>query len=170
MKLPAGKSSIEELVALYYQSLYSYAFRLSGAAADAEDLAQETFCKAQLCQDQLREPAKAKAWLFRILCNLYLHRLRSERGRGDRVYIDPDDLPDQELEPLNHVDVESLQRVLGDLPEVFRTPVILYYFEDFTYRDIAEQMELPIGTVMSRLARAKAHLRIRLDETGNGTC
>jgi RNA polymerase sigma-70 factor (ECF subfamily) len=55
-----------------------------------------------------------------------------------------------------------LQLALNELPEVFRTPVILYYFEDFSYRDIAEQMDLPLGTVMSRLARAKAYLRERL--------
>jgi RNA polymerase sigma-70 factor, ECF subfamily len=60
------------------------------------------------------------------------------------------------------VDNEKLQQVLGELPEAFRTPIILYYFEDFSYRDIAEQMDLPIGTVMSRLARAKCHLRCRL--------
>jgi RNA polymerase sigma-70 factor (ECF subfamily) len=168
MELPAGKCSIEELVELYYQALYSYAFRLSGAAADAEDLTQESFCKAQLFQEQLRDPAKAKAWLFRILRNLYLHRLRSERSRGDRIDVDPDVLPDDSSRPLDHVDVESLQRVLGELPEVFRTPLILYYFEDFSYRDIADQMELPIGTVMSRLARAKAHLRVRLGQSGNG--
>jgi RNA polymerase sigma-70 factor (ECF subfamily) len=168
MELPAGKCSIEELVALYYQPLYSYAFRLSGSATDAEDLTQESFCKAQLFQQQLRDPAKAKAWLFRILRNLYLHRLRSERTRGERIDVDPNGLPDESTRPVEHVDVESLQRVLGELPEVFRTPVILYYFEDFSYRDIAEQMELPIGTVMSRLARAKAHLRVRLDQIGNG--
>jgi RNA polymerase sigma-70 factor, ECF subfamily len=166
MELPTGKSSVEELVELYYQPLYCYAFRLTGAAADAEDLTQESFCKAQLCRSQLRDPAKAKAWLFRILRNLYLHRLRSERGHGERIHVDPDALPDETTGPLEHVDVESLQRVLGELAEVFRTPLILYYFEDFSYRDIAEQMELPIGTVMSRLARAKAHLRIRLDQTG----
>jgi RNA polymerase sigma-70 factor (ECF subfamily) len=60
------------------------------------------------------------------------------------------------------VDPERLQEALNELPEVFRTPIILYYFEDFSYRDIADQMDLPIGTVMSRLARAKAHLRGRL--------
>jgi RNA polymerase sigma factor (sigma-70 family) len=169
MELPAGKSSVEELVELYYQPLYCYAFRLTGAAADAEDLTQESFCKAQLCRDQLRDPAKAKAWLFRILRNLYLHRLRSERSRGERINVDPDALPDGTSGSIEHVDVESLQRVLAELPEVFRTPLILYYFEDFSYRDIAEQMELPIGTVMSRLARAKAHLRIRLDQIGNET-
>ena len=167
MELPAGKSSVEELVELYYQPLYCYAFRLTGAAADAEDLTQEAFCKAQLSRGQLRDPSKAKAWLFRILRNLFLHRLRSERGHGERITVDPDALPDQSGQVLEHVDVECLQRVLGELPEVFRTPLILYYFEDFSYRDIAEQMELPIGTVMSRLARAKAHLRIRLDQTGN---
>ena len=170
MELPDRKSSVEELVELYYQPLYCYAFRLTGTAADAEDLTQESFCKAQLCRDQLRDAAKAKAWLFRILRNLYLHRLRSERGHGERVYVDPDALPDETTSPLEQVDVESLQRTLDELPEVFRTPLILYYFEDFSYRDIAEQMELPIGTVMSRLARAKAHLRIRLDQTGNETC
>jgi RNA polymerase sigma-70 factor (ECF subfamily) len=169
MELPAGKCSVEELVELYYQPLYGYAFRLTGAAADAEDLTQESFCKVQLCQDQLRDPAKAKAWLFRILRNLYLHRLRSERCRGSLVDVDPNVLPDETVRPLEHVDVESLQRVLAELPEVFRTPLILYYFEDFSYRDIAEQMELPIGTVMSRLARAKAQLRIRLDQNGAET-
>ncbi|CAN5471921.1 N/A [soil metagenome] len=165
MELPAGKSSIEALVEQYYQSLYCYAFRLTGSAMDAEDLTQESFCRAQLCGDQLREPSKAKAWLFRILRNLYLHRLRSERNRGERIQIDPDALPEETGEALEHVDSEALQRVLSELPEVFRTPLILYYFEDFSYRDIAEQMELPIGTVMSRLARAKAQLRILLDQS-----
>jgi RNA polymerase sigma-70 factor (ECF subfamily) len=70
----------------------------------------------------------------------------------------PDRLPD----PLPAIDTERLQEALNELPEVFRTPIILYYFEDFNYRDIAEQMDLPLGTVMSRLARAKAHLRNRL--------
>ena len=71
------------------------------------------------------------------------------------------------IRPMTHADVpevdpEELQRALSDLPEGFRTPVILFYFEDMSYRDIAEQMDLPIGTVMSRLARAKGHLRDRL--------
>lgn len=67
-------------------------------------------------------------------------------------------LPD----PLPPIDPEQLQQALNELPEVYRTPIILFYFEDFGYREIAEQMDLPIGTVMSRLARAKGHLRSRL--------
>ena len=64
------------------------------------------------------------------------------------------------------VEPEELQRALNELPEGFRTPVILFYFEDMSYRDIAEQMDLPIGTVMSRLARAKAYLRAKLAPYG----
>jgi RNA polymerase sigma-70 factor (ECF subfamily) len=77
---------------------------------------------------------------------------------------DAGDLPEPHPEPdsLPDIDPERLQQALAELAEGFRTPVILFYFEDFSYRDIAEQMELPIGTVMSRLARAKAHLRVRL--------
>jgi RNA polymerase sigma-70 factor (ECF subfamily) len=71
-------------------------------------------------------------------------------------------LPDDPPPDVPDIGPEELQRALNDLPEGFRTPVILFYFEDMSYRDIAEQMDLPIGTVMSRLARAKAHLRDRL--------
>ena len=74
------------------------------------------------------------------------------------------DLADPPPEPLPDIDPERLQQALNELPETFRTPIILYYFEDFGYREIAEQMDLPMGTVMSRLARAKAHLRVRLGE------
>ena len=76
------------------------------------------------------------------------------------------DLSDAAPDPLPEIDSERLQQALNDLPEAFRSPVILFYFEEFSYRDIAEQMDLPIGTVMSRLARAKAHLRGRLLPAG----
>ena len=99
MELPAGKSSVARLVDQYYQPLYCYAFRLSGSAADAEDLTQETFCRAQLHRQQLREPEKAKAWLFRILRNVYLHRLRSDRCRGTPVLLNLDSLPDRARPP-----------------------------------------------------------------------
>jgi RNA polymerase sigma-70 factor (ECF subfamily) len=76
----------------------------------------------------------------------------------DSVAELPEALPD----PLPDVDVAQLQAALDELPEDFRTPIILYYFEEFSYRDIADQMDRPIGTIMSRLARAKAVLRQRL--------
>src|SRR5439155_14079484 len=160
--LPGKQRMVQRLVDEHYAALYRYAFRLSGSSADAEDLTQEAFCKAQNSFSQLREPDRAKAWLFSILRNAYLHRIRAARQHRCVSLDGIGDLPESSLEPLPSIDPEQLQRTLNELPEIFRTPVILYYFEDFSYRDIAEQMDLPLGTVMSRLARAKAYLRERL--------
>src|SRR5437899_4597198 len=162
MTLPGSQHDVQQLVDENYVVLYRYAYRLSGSAADAEDLTQEAFCKAQLHLSQLRDPARAKSWLFCILRNLYLHKLRAEKNQHCVSLTDMNDLPERSPGPLPQIDPERLQQALNELPESFRTPVILYYFEDFSYRDIAEQMDLPLGTVMSRLARAKAHLRNRL--------
>jgi RNA polymerase sigma-70 factor (ECF subfamily) len=162
MGLPGSQRSVQRLVDEHYVSLYRYAYRLTGTAADAEDLTQEAFCKAQLHFAQLRDPGRAKAWLFKILRNVYLHRARADRHHPCVSLDSVGDVCEPPPEPLPPVEPERLQQALGELPEAFRTPIILYYFEDFTYRAIAEQMDLPLGTVMSRLARAKAHLRARL--------
>jgi len=162
MGMATNPQMVQRLVEEHYVALYRYAYRLTGSSADAEDLAQETFCKAQLSLAQLRDPGRAKPWLFSILRNAYLHRVRAAKqqpcvsldGVGDLAEPLPESLPD--------IDPEQLQKALNELPEVYRTPIILFYFDDFGYREIAEQMDLPIGTVMSRLARAKAHLRTRL--------
>jgi RNA polymerase sigma-70 factor (ECF subfamily) len=165
MGLPANRT-VQQLVDDHYESLYRYAYRLAGTAADAEDLTQEAFCKAQRQLGQLRDPQRARSWLFSILRNAYLHRARSERQHPHVSLDSVGDLAEAPPGPLPEVEPERLQQALNELSEVFRTPVILYYFEEFSYRDIAEQMELPIGTVMSRLARAKAYLRGRLLQSG----
>jgi len=157
----AGQS-IQELVEAHYASLYRFAYRLCGSAAEAEDLTQETFCQAQAKLLQLRDRARAKAWLFTILRNAYLHKLRSRRREQAVSLESVPDVPERLPDPLPEVDAEELQRALAELPEDFRTPLLLFYFEDFSYREIAEQMQAPLGTVMSRLARAKAYLRGRL--------
>jgi RNA polymerase sigma-70 factor (ECF subfamily) len=162
MGLPGSQRSVQRLVEDHYVGLYRYAYRLTGSSVDAEDLTQEAFCKAQLNFGQLRDAERAKPWLFSILRNAYLHRLRSSRQQPCVSLNGVGDLPEPTPEALPEIDPEQLQQALQELPEVFRTPIILYYFEDFSYRDIAEQMDLPIGTVMSRLARAKAYLRSRL--------
>ena len=162
MGATGSRRGIAPLVEEHYQSLYGYAYRLSGAAADAEDLTQEAFCKAQAQLGTLRDPDRAKPWLFSILRNAYLHRARSDRAHKQVPLDAVGELPGDPPPDVPEVGPEELQRALNDLPEGFRTPVILFYFEDMSYRDIAEQMDLPIGTVMSRLARAKAHLRDRL--------
>src|SRR5271156_4611281 len=163
MGQPDKRRTIQELVQRHYEPLYRYAFRLSGSAADAEHLTQEAFCQAQSKFSQLRDFGSAKAWLFSILRNSYLHRVRDAR-RQLVVPLDcVGDLPERPPEPLPEIDPERLQHVLNELPEEFRTPLILFYFEDFSYRDIADQMNVPLGTIMSRLARAKAFLRERLE-------
>jgi RNA polymerase sigma-70 factor, ECF subfamily len=166
MGLPGSPQAVQRLVDEHYVPLYRYAYRLSGSSADAEDLTQEAFCKAQLNLSQLRDPRRAKPWLFSILRNAYLHRVRADRQQPVVPLEAVGDLAEPLPEPLPEIDPERLQQALHELPESFRTPIILYYFEDFGYRDIAEQMDLPIGTVMSRLARAKAHLRSRLLPAG----
>jgi RNA polymerase sigma-70 factor (ECF subfamily) len=161
MGFPGSQGNVQQLVDEHYESLYRYAYRLSGSPADAEDLTQEAFCSAQQKFSQLREPTRAKAWLFSILRNAFLHRRRANQYARFVSLNGIGDLPEA-ADPLPPVDPEQLQQALNELPEVFRTPVILYYFAEFSYRDIAEQMNLPLGTVMSRLARAKAYLRGRL--------
>ncbi|MCH7689118.1 MAG: sigma-70 family RNA polymerase sigma factor [Planctomycetes bacterium] len=155
------KCDVSELVEKYYALLYRYAYRLSGSAVEAEDLTQQTFLTAQSKIDQLRDPQCVKSWLFTIVHNTFLKKIRSS-GTLSTLSLE------SVIEPADKVAVESplihqkLQTILNELPEEFRTPLILYYFEEFSYKQIAEQIDVPIGTVMSRLARAKKHLRYRL--------
>ena len=163
----SSRLAIEALVEVHYAPLYRYAFRLSGSSQEAEDLTQETFCLAQNKLHQLREADRAKSWLFSILRNAYLHRVRQAKQQKQVSLDGIGEIPERVSEPLPLVDSAQLQEALNELPEAFRTPLILCYFEEFSYKDIAEQMNVPMGTVMSRLARAKTYLRQRLtDHTG----
>ena len=153
--------ALAALVEEHSEMLFRYAYRLSGSAADAEDLTQQTFLAAHRHLDQLREPGRAKSWLCAILRNVYLKQVRSHGG------VEPSSLQDvaepaSEVALENPIDEEQLQAALLELPEEYRSPVILFYFNELSYKEIAEQLEVPIGTVMSRLARAKSLLKKRL--------
>jgi RNA polymerase sigma-70 factor (ECF subfamily) len=153
---------IIELVEQFAELLYRYAYRLTGNAADAEDLTQQTFLQAQQRRHQLRDSSAAKGWLCSIMRNAFL---TSRRHRGKRQALESVEnslCAEEPAEPL--VDSGDLQRALLELSEEFRSPLILFYFEEFSYQGIADHMGLPIGTVMSRLSRAKAFLRQRLQE------
>src|SRR4051812_42994814 len=100
MGSPGSQGNVDELVEQHYLSLYRSAYRLTGSASDAEDLTQETFCKAQVKQDQLRDPGRAKAWLFSILRNAYLHRLRAQKQQRLVSLDDVGDVPEHLPEPL----------------------------------------------------------------------
>lgn len=158
-----SSNCFEDLVREEYESVYRYAYRLSGDPHLAADLTQEAFCRAQAHHSQLRDPTRRRSWLFSILRNTYLRNYRDSRPTRVIPFEDGHDHSAPEDDRwTDAVDLEQLHVILGELPEAFRTPIILYYFEEFTYQEIATQMGVPIGTVMSRLARAKAHMRRRL--------
>ncbi|HTI49699.1 MAG TPA: sigma-70 family RNA polymerase sigma factor [Planctomycetaceae bacterium] len=151
---------LADLVERHYALLYRYAYRLTGSEADAEDLTQQAFLTAQIKWDQLRDENCARSWLFTIVRNGYLKERRTPVSFTSMALDDMAEAPG----PTDDADFdgEQLQNVLNDLPEEFRSPLILFYFREFSYKEIAEHMEVPVGTVMSRLARAKAYLRRRL--------
>ncbi|QVL34917.1 RNA polymerase sigma factor [Telmatocola sphagniphila] len=155
--------NINALVDAHYDSLYRFAYRLCGSAADAEDITQDTFCKAQQNLSQLVDVAKVRTWLFRILRNEYLQRVRSQARKNVQTLDNLGEIPSAELKQNLEFTSEELQKALDELPEIYRTPVVLYFFEEFSYREISEQLEVPIGTVMSRLSRAKCFLKNRLE-------
>lgn len=150
------------LVEEHYQLLYRFAFRLSGSTADAEDLTQQAFLTAQGKLDQLRDKSKARSWLLTIVRNAFLKKKRKPTFAAFDSFDHLAEETDAGYE--GPVDAEELQLVLNEMPEEFRTPVVLFYFEEQSYKEIAEQMDTPIGTVMSRLSRGKAFLRSRLHQ------
>ncbi|MEN6449279.1 MAG: RNA polymerase sigma factor [Thermoguttaceae bacterium] len=148
---------VAPLVAQHHQAVYRYAFRLTGAVQDAEDLTQHVFLTAQRKIEQLRNAQAAESWLFSILRNAFL-RERTKRRPALAADLDVriDRIPAQP--PGEEIDETRLQETLDRLPDHFRLVVLMFYFEECSYRQIAEALEIPIGTVMSRLARAKAAL------------
>jgi RNA polymerase sigma-70 factor (ECF subfamily) len=155
----------------YLDQMYSAALRYTRNPADAEDLVQETFAKAYDKFHQFRPGTNLKAWLYRILTNSYINRYRKQQRRPDEVSADADPdfslydriaestvapTEDQVLEQLTDVEVKQ---ALSDLPEQFRIAVYLADVEGFSYAEISEIMDTPIGTVMSRLHRGRSRLQ-----------
>ena len=163
MKSGARQEDVAELVEAHYASLYRYAYRLSGSATDAEDLTQLAFLTAQEKLDQLRAAENARAWLYAIVRNAFLKTRRNPAARSS-VSLEAVAEPSQPSDEPPDLTGEELTVLLEELPEDFRVPLVLFYFEEMSYRDIAATLDLPIGTVMSRLSRGKAHLRQRVVE------
>jgi RNA polymerase sigma-70 factor (ECF subfamily) len=155
----APVTTVVQLVADYHARLYRYAYRLCGSAADAEDLVQQAFLIAHEKLDQLRDTACASGWLHTVLRNCYLKGCRKSLGLPISE-MDVGTLPAEP--PTEPIDGEALQAALSLLDPDFKVVVLMYYFEEKSYREIAEELGIPLGTVMSRLSRAKAHLRDRL--------
>lgn len=156
-------STIAQLVAEHHQAAYRYAYRLSGSVQDAEDLTQEVFLVAWRKIGQLRNVDKPRAWLLAILRNCYLKERRRQRpALVTDLACTVDSIRTLRIDA--DVDRDGLQWALGQLPEASRLVVLMFYFEELSYREIAERLGMPIGTVMSRLARAKRYLRSYLTD------
>jgi len=157
----------------YMDRLYAAAMRMTRNPADAEDLVQETYAKAFAAQDKFRPGTNLKAWLYRIQTNAFINTYRKKQREPQRSDADTVEdwqisraaghtsaglasAEDNALDLLGDVDIKN---ALAELPEEFRTAVFLSDIEGFAYKEIAEIMETPVGTVMSRLHRGRKMLR-----------
>lgn len=154
--------SFEKVVEDHYQNLYRFALSLSQNEADACDLVQQTFSIYARKGHQIRDGSKVKTWLFTSLRREFF----STRRRSERFADEPPDeasTPDLSEERLSGLDCDAVMDALAKLPLEYREPLTLFYLEEHSYQDIANQMDIPIGTVMSRLSRAKRRLRALLE-------
>lgn len=162
----------ERLALPYLESLYNTALRMARNAQDAEDLVQETFLRAYRGYHQFTPGTNLKAWLFRILKNAFINEYRKRRSapveedfsgieESFESRIDRDRaaaIPNPEEEALARSLDEGVQQALAELPEDYRMAIVLADLEGFSYKEIAEILEVPIGTVMSRLYRGRKQL------------
>lgn len=171
----ADRVNFESDALRHAHQLYSAALRMTRNRADAEDLVQETFLKAYRGYDGFTEGTNLRAWLYRILTNTFINRYRKGRRRPREVELDEvEDLylyrklapgvsnrvarsaEDQVFEQLKGADVRD---AVDKLPNLYRMPVLLVGLEGFSYKETAAMLDIPIGTVMSRLHRGRKMLQ-----------
>jgi RNA polymerase sigma-70 factor (ECF subfamily) len=152
--------NFEAIVSAYYHPLYRFGYSLAKNEPEASDLTQQTFCIYAEKGDSIREASKVKSWLFTTLYREFLRRRRKDR----RI----DSYEPEMLEAASGSEAPQVYRsmdgnlaleALDAVDAVYREPLILFYLKDLSYKQIAEVLDVPIGTIMSRLSRGKAQLR-----------
>ena len=178
----ADQEQFSDLAMEYMPALYSAALRMTRNPADAEDLVQETYLKAYRAFGSYRDGTNLKAWLYRILTNTYINTYRAKKRRPEIADVeDVEDLylyhrlsgnssaslgrsaEDEALDRFTDTDVKA---AIESLPDSFRIAVLLADVEGFSYKEIAEITEVPIGTVMSRIHRGRKALQKALMDLG----
>lgn len=166
----------------FLDQLYAAAMRMTRNPADAEDLVQETYVKAFAAFHQFQEGTNLKAWLYRILTNSFINTYRKKQRQPQQSSSDTIEdwqlhaaeshsssgLRSAEMEALDHLPDSDVKDALQSLPEDFRLAVYLADVEGFAYKEIAEIMDTPIGTVMSRLHRGRKQLQVQLADYARG--
>lgn len=155
-------SGIEDI----FPRLWRYALSLTGARDTADDLAQNTVLRGLERYTQFQPGTKLDAWLFRIAQRIWIDEMRKQvvrRGQG-LVHIEEIDLPDTKSGPESNIFAKQTLLKVMQLPEAQRSALMLVYIEGYSYAECAEILDIPIGTVMSRLAAARKTLKTQLQE------
>ena len=160
----------------HIDAMYNFAYRLTLDEDDAKDLVQETFMKAYRFIKSFEEGTNAKAWLFRILKNSFINNYRKKSKQPNKVdyqevesYYNSDSVnenitTDLRVETVQHLIGDEITNALNSLDVDFRTVIILCDLEGFTYEEMAKILDIPIGTVRSRLHRARNLLKEKLNQ------
>ena len=178
----ADQAAFTDQATEYMPALYTAALRMTRNAADAEDLVQETYLRAYRSFGGFEEGTNLRAWLYRILTNTFINSYRAKKRRPELSDIeDVEDLylykrvgalaghdisRSAEDELLDHFTDAEVKKAIEDLPEQFRIAVLLADVEGFSYKEISDILEVPIGTVMSRLHRGRRALQKALLQFG----
>jgi RNA polymerase sigma-70 factor (ECF subfamily) len=169
-----GSTSEADMLSEHIDGLYSYALALSRNRVYAEDLVQETYVRAIPVVRRLRKESNVKSWMFTILRNIWLNPLRQPRVAVPMLGTDIDQFLPESGAPgvkdphsllLTSLDQDQVRQAISRLPVESREIILLREFEDLSYQEIAGVLKCPIGTVMSRLGRARSKLRELLSST-----
>ncbi len=162
------RKKFEYTVIPYFNVIYNSAYRMTGNKNDAEDLVQDVFLSAYKSFHQFAEGTNCKAWLFKILKNTFINRIKKEKREislQSTVYSQQSNTIDYQLSTdFNEGLDETVQKALNKLSEEFRMAIILCDIEGFSYQEISEVLECPIGTVRSRINRARRFLAEELKD------